>query len=301
MHISNLDIKTLTIFSTVMRLRNLSQTAVQLELTQPAISQAVTRLRKHFGDALLVRTGRGMEPTPRALELLEAVDAILTIAHEQLDSRAAFEPSQARRTFSFFATDFGATLLLPKLASVLREEAPLVTVKAVTNTLRPAKQQLEAAEVDLAVGGFTDLGGSFYQQLLFRDSYVCLAGSLFVNTAAKLSKSAFRSASHVVVAPLPQGYGAVEELVRSEAESGRIAIEVPNFLSLLMVLRETDLLCTVPARVGTAAGRLLGLRTYEPPFALPSLNVKMFWHERLHRDPAHRWFRTLMDRLFRAK
>lgn len=301
MHISNLDIKTLTIFSTVMRLRNLSQAAVQLGLTQPAVSQAVTRLRKHFGDALLVRTGRGMEPTPRALELLEAVDAILTIAHEQLDSRAAFEPSQARRTFTFFATDFGATLFLPKLASVLREEAPLVYVKAVTNTLRPAKQQLEAADVDLAVGGFTDLGGSFYQQLLFKDSYVCLAGSRFTNTSAKLSKAAFRSASHVVVAPLPVGYGVVEDFVRSEAEPGRITIEVPNFLSLLMVLRETDLLCTVPARIGTAAGRLLGLRIYEPPFALPSLNVKMFWHERLHRDPAHRWFRTLMDRLFREK
>ncbi|MDB5872854.1 MAG: LysR family transcriptional regulator [Ramlibacter sp.] len=300
MHISNLDLKTMTVFSTVMRLRNLSQAAEHLGLTQPAISQSVTRLRKHFGDALLVRTGRGMEPTPRALELLEAMDAILAIAHEQLDPQAAFEPRGARRTFTFLGTDFGATLMLPKLVTTLRAEAPGISVRAVTNTLRPVRQQLESAEVDLAVGGFTDLGGSFYQQALFRDSYVCLAGSAFAGGATQLSKTAFRKASHVVVAPLPQGYDAVENLVRNEAESGRIALEVPNFLSLLMVLRETDMLCTVPARVGTATGRLLGLRTYAPPFALPTLNIKMFWHERLHRDSAHRWFRALMTRLFHA-
>ncbi len=301
MHISNLDIKTLTIFSTVMRLRNLSHAALRLGLTQPAISQALSRLRKHFGDALMVRTGRGMEPTPRALELLEAVDAILAIAHEQLDAKAHFDPHHARRTFSFFATDFGAMLLLPKLAGILHAESPLVTARAVTNTLKPPGQQLDAAEVDLAVGGFTDLGGGYYQQLLFRDSYVCLAGSRFEHTSPRLGKTAFRNASHVVVAPLPTGYGAVEDLVRNEAQSGRIGMEVPNFLSLLMVLRETDMVCTVPARVGVAAGRLLGLRTYEPPFVLPSLNVKMFWHERLHRDPAHRWFRALMEQLFKAK
>ena len=301
MHIGSLDFKTLTIFSTVMRLRNLSQSAEQLGLTQPAISQALTRLRSHFGDALLVRSGRGMTPTPRAQELLEPVDAILAIALDQLDSKAHFDPHQSRRTFKFYATDFGATLLLPRIAGTLRSEAPLVTVRAVTSSLKTTGHQLDSSEVDLAVGGFTDLGGGYYQQLLFRDSHVCIAGSLFNNKSAKLSKAAFRDASHVVVAPLPAGYGAVEDLVRSECGPEHIALEVPNFLSLLMVLRETDLVCTVPARVGTFAGHLLGLRTYEPPFPLPALVVKTFWHERLHRDPAHRWFRALVERLFKAK
>jgi DNA-binding transcriptional LysR family regulator len=300
MHISNLDFKTLTIFSTVMRLRNLSQAAAHLGLTQPAISQAITRLRNYFGDALMVRTGRGMEPTPRAMELAISVEEILRIAHEQLDSQAMFDPLRARRSFKFLATDFGATLMLPKLVNALREEAPGVSVRAITNTPRPVKQQLEGAEVDLAVGGFSDVGDSFYQQLLFRDNYICLAGSRFKLGSPQLSKSAFRKASHVIVAPLPQGYDAVENLVRNETDQGRIAIEVPNFLSLLMVLRETDLLCTVPARVGVATGKLLGLRTYAPPFSLSSLNIRMFWHERLHRDASHRWFRGLMVRLFKA-
>ncbi|GAA4356336.1 LysR family transcriptional regulator [Variovorax defluvii] len=292
MHISNLDIKTMTIFSNVMRLRNLSQAASHLGLTQPAISQAITRLRKHFGDALLVRTGRGMEPTPRALELLEGIDAVLAIVHEKLESRAAFDPTGARRTFTFYSTDFGATLLLPRLVNALREVAPNIAVRAHTNNFKPAAHQLEAGEADLAFGAFTDLGGTFYQQQLFRDHHVCLAGRLFPPVTT-LGKSAFRAASHVVVRPLPQGYHMVEELMRNELTSGRVALEVPNFLSLLMVLRETDMLCTVPARVGLAVGKLLGLRSFTPPFSLPTLNIKMFWHERLHRDPAHQWLRAL--------
>ncbi len=299
MHISNLDIKTMTIFSNVMRLRNLSRTASHLGLTQPAVTQAINRLRRHFDDALLVRAGRSMEPTPRGLELLEGIDAILAIAQEKLHPHAAFDPSRARRTFTFHSTDFGVTLLLPRLVAALREQAPNLSVRAAVSSLEPVGRRLEMGEADLAIGGFTDLGDTFYQQHLFRDNYVCLAGRFFP-AKGTLSKAAFREAAHIVVRPLPQGYDAVDTLLRDELTSGSIALEVPSFLSLLMVLRETDMLCTVPARVGVAVGDLLGLRSFAPPLALPTFNVRMYWHERLHRDPAHRWLRALAAQRLQA-
>ncbi len=298
MHISKLDMKSLIIFSTIMRTRSLSAAADQLELSQPAISQTVARLRKHFGDLLFARTTRGMKPTQRALELSEPVEEILRLLRTQLETQVQFEPACAERTFTFIATDFGVTVFLPRLTQEIRKRSPGSKVRAIPAVPVAMKSQLEYGEADLAVGGFSELVAGFHQKALYVDSYVCIAGAQYPGRADALSKSEFRRASHVLVSPVPAGYETVEKLVRAEVDPSRIVLEVPSFLGLLFLLRESDLLCTVPKRVGTALAELAGLKVYPFPFDLAGLDVRQYWHQRVHKDPAHQWFRGLFNELF---
>ena len=298
MHISKLDMKALTVFSTIMRTRSLSAAADQLELSQPAVSQTVARLRKHFGDVLFARTAQGMRPTQRALELSEPVEEILFILRNKLESKMRFDPSQAQRSFSFLGTDFGVTVFLTRLTQEVRKRAPSSKVRAMPALPLVMKSQLESGEVDLAVGAFSELVAGFHQKALYVDSFVCIAGAQYRGAAGSLSKKEYTQASHALVSPLPGGYESVEKLLRSEVEPARIVLEVPSFMGLLFQLRESDLLCTVPRRVGIGLAELAGLRVYPVPFELPGLDVRQYWHQRVHNDPAHQWFRNLFNELF---
>lgn len=267
-------------------------------MTQPAVSQTIGKLRIYFNDQLFIRTGRGTRPTERATAMLEAVEEVLQIIRERIDSCAVFDPAISDRVFTFISTDFGAAVFLPALTAELQRSAPGVRVRPVAANTQTMKAQLESGEVDLAVGGFNDLIAGFHVRRLYVDSFVCLAGTRFNVPAGQLSRSQFQAASHVIVTPLPPGYERVERVVREQVPATRILLEVPSFLSLLVLLRESDLLCIVPKRVGSAMARMAGLSVYPVPFAIPKLEVSQFWHARVHNDPAHRWFRSVFDDLF---
>jgi len=298
MEISKLDLKSLAVFAVVMRTNNLSVAADQLGMTQPAVSQTVQRLRVHFDDKLFVRTGRGTRPTPRAIELLGPVEEVLQLVRERIDTRADFDPSTARRVFTFIGTDFGTTVFLPKLTAELRRTAPGIRVRAIPANTLTMKANLESGEADLAVGAFSDLIAGFHRRRVYVDRYVCVAGSQFDPPDKRLSRASFKAASHAIVTPLPPGYEAVEQLVREQVDPSQILLEVPSFLSLLCVLRESDFVCVVPKRVGTILAEFAGLAVYPVPFPLNALEVSQFWHGRVHNDPAHRWFRGLFGQLF---
>src|SRR6266446_10528982 len=144
MQISKLDMKSLAVFATVMRTKSLSFAAEQLDMTQPAVSQTISRLRTHFDDQLFVRTREGTRPTARALELLEPIKEVLRIVRERVDARPVFDPSTARRSFTFASTDFGATVFLPKLTAELRRIAPAVRVRSIPVNSVLMRAQLES-------------------------------------------------------------------------------------------------------------------------------------------------------------
>jgi len=140
-----------------MRTSSLSAAADQLGMTQPAVSQTIGKLRIYFNDQLFIRTGRGTRPTERATAMLEAVEEVLQIIRERIDSCAVFDPAISDRVFTFISTDFGAAVFLPALTAELQRSAPGVRVRPVAANTQTMKAQLESGEVDLAVGGFNDL------------------------------------------------------------------------------------------------------------------------------------------------
>jgi DNA-binding transcriptional LysR family regulator len=177
MDIRSVDLNLLVIFDAMARHRSVNRTAEAVGLSQPATSAALARLRAVFDDALFVRAGAQMEPTPRALELAPAVHRVVETIQSEILQPAGFEPATPERSFTILTPDIGEVAFLPGVLRRLRQEAPHVRLqRARPCRATAAAQALESGEADLAVGFFPDLHkAGYFQQALFKTSYACIA------------------------------------------------------------------------------------------------------------------------------
>ena len=301
MQIQSLDVRLLTVFASIRRHKSLTLAAQELGLSQPALSQSLAKLRKYFNDPLFVRTPRGMEATPRALELADAVDVVLATVKTRFERSAPFDPLTSKRVFSFYTTDLGAVSLLPALIKRLKKRAPGVRLRTVQLSAHDLSEGLESGDVDLAIGVFPDFGGGIYQQRLYRDAHVCLmrAGHPLA-LRGRLTRAAYLAAQHVMVstAGTGHGHGRVEKQLQDVIPAANIVVRVPSFLAAPFLIRDNDLLLTLPRRTGGVLARDLGLKSVKLPLELSALDIHQYWHERFHHDPVHRWFRGVVAELF---
>jgi DNA-binding transcriptional LysR family regulator len=299
-NIADIDFKLLIVFDAVMRYRSLTQAADNLDLTQPAISKALQRLRETFNDPLLVRTSQGMEPTPRALEIAPSVKKLLTLFRDELEGTPSFDPALSEREFVFCTSDLGALILLPRMLLALKKRAPKLRLRAVQIDQRLMAEALESGEADIAIGAFPGLSAGFYQQRLYTESYICLVRNGHPATQATFDRARFLQETHVVVSAEKSGHAhrVAEQILLGVCPSERVALRVPNFLVSALLLRDTDLVVTVPGRMGELLSRDLGLKMLPCPVEIPQFEVKQYWHERFHHDPAVKWFRTVITDLF---
>ena len=292
--VASLDLKLLVVFDAVMRKGGLTVAGDALGISQPAMSQSLGKLRQYFGDPLFVRSPTGMSPTPRALELAPKIAAVIQLMQEAIEDEGKFDPATSQRTFSFIATDFGAAFLLPKLLQYIEKNAPGIRVRATHAPTHGVEAALEDGEVDLAIGSFTITRSPFYQRALYYSDYICLVRSGHPAALAPLTEQAYLSAKHALVSPLPVGYEALETYLLDHVPASNFSVIMPNFLSLLTVLPTSDALFTVSRRAGEQLAQLLGAKVLELPVMIPGFSVRQFWHERLHRDPANKWFRDVI-------
>lgn len=299
MDVGAIEIRLLETFEAILRHRSVTAAADALGLTQPAVSQALARLRRCLGDPLFVRTPQGMEPTARGAEIAGPVATMLALARERLGRPASFEPAQAERTFAVFASDAGTAVFAPRVVQRLARAAPGIRLRMLLVARGRFPDALASGEADLAFGAFPALGAGFYQQRLYDDDYVCVARRGAVREPLTLAR--FLAARHVVVTAEGTGHAhaAVERQLAKVLAPGRLAVRVPSFLAALPVVAQSDCLLTVPRRVALGLGSKR-LRLLAPPLALPRFEVRQYWHERRHADPANRWFRALVAALFGA-
>jgi DNA-binding transcriptional LysR family regulator len=300
MDIGSLELRLLAAFEAVLRERGVTAAANALGLTQPAVSQALAKLRRALGDPLFVRAPHGVDPTPRALELAGPVADILRLARERLGQPAAFDPARAERTFTVFATDAGAVVFTPRVVRRLARVAPGIRIRIAPIVAGRFPGALAEGEADLAFGAFPVLRGGFFQQRLYSDDYVCLVRRAHPSVRTGLPFELYARLPHVVVSAQGTGHGhaLIERMLVRRLPPGRIAVRVPSFLAAPMIVAQSDCVLTVPRRVAAAFARPLGLRVLPPPLALPPFIVRQYWHERFHRDPANRWLRALVAQLF---
>ncbi len=300
MDIGSLELRLLAAFEAVLRERGVTAAADALGVTQPAVSQALAKLRRALGDPLFVRAPHGMEPTPRALELAGPVADILRLARERLGQPASFDPRRAERTFTVFTTDAGAVVFTPRVVRRLGRVAPGVRIRIMPVVPGRFPGALAEGEADLAFGAFPVLGGGFFQQRLYSDDYVCLVRRAHPAVRSRLAFELYARLPHVVVTAQGTGHGhaVVERILARRLAPDRVAVRVPSFLAAPMIVAQSDCVLTVPRRVAEAFARPLRLRVLAPPLALPPFVVRQYWHERFHRDPANRWFRALVAELF---
>src|SRR5512139_1413934 len=198
MNVQGLDLNLLRVFDAVLRDRSVTGAAQHLGLTQPAVSNALARLRKLLGDALFVRTPRGVDATPFARELAEPVRQALALLESALAHGPGFDPATATRAFRFYMSDLGQIEFLPPLVERAQRVAPGVRLEAVAMEVEDIGDALAAGSLDLAVGFLPGLGPPVRRQPLFRDPYVCLMRADHPAAGARLTKKVFLECSHAL-------------------------------------------------------------------------------------------------------
>lgn len=298
MELRDIDLNLLVVFNQLLTERRVSGVADTLGLTQPAVSNALKRLRAVLGDELFVRTGRGMEPTPFALQLAEPVAYALGTLHGALNQQARFDPATSQRSFTLAVTDIGEIYFLPVLMDALAEIAPGVRISTVRNSGATLRDEMEAGTVDLAIGLLPNLQAGFYQRRLFHQRYVCMFRKQHPAVTLPLTLENFSALDHVVVVSGGTGHSQVDAMLERAGIQRRVRLTVPHFIAVGHILQSTDMIATVPERFAARCVEPFGLVSVPHPAKLPEIAINLFWHGRYHRDPANRWLRQLVFELF---
>ena len=298
MNIKNFDFNLLVVFDAVLATGSISRAAHRVGLSQPAISNALARLRKATGDRLFVRLANGMAPTPYAERIAEPIRLGLATIRASLAESQEFDAASSDRSFVLYLTDLGEAFFLPRLLAHLGRIAPGVRIRTLPMPPEAAREALRSGAVDLAVGNLPDFQAGFYQQRLFREHYVCVVGRGHARIGSKLSTRSFAAARHAIVAPAGTGHDIIERALVKHGLEERIVLRVQNFLVLPSIIAATDLIALVPHSVGSQLSRQNDVRLLPVPIAIPAFDVKQCWHERFHDDAGNRWLRRQFAELF---
>lgn len=295
----NFDLNLLRVFDALHRHGHLGKVAQELELSQPAISYSLKKLRDELGDALFVKTRQGMEPTPRARQLAPVIQSVLAEIRERVLTAPGFEPQRVQRTFRIAMSDVGEMVFLPRLLERLTSLAPGINVSTVSTPPNALMSALQRSEIDLAVGYFPDLDGvDVFQQRLFKHTFVCLVRRGHPAVRGKMTKKAFAELPHAVVQAEGRSQEIVEQYLKKQGITRRELLHSPHFLSIPMVIARTNLIVTVPAAVGEVFAQIADVAVLEPPYKMPSFDLKQHWHRSQHDDPGNRWLRGIVLELF---
>ena len=282
---------------------SLTRAAETLQISQPSLSKILRRLRAHFGDPLLVRVGLAMRPTPKAEQLLEPLRGLLAASDMMRAATREFDPASSDREFSILVTEVGMIQTVPVLMRRLEEQGPNLRLRALPLDTRPLEARLEAGEADLAIGAFPNAALSLRRQGLYLDPFASVVRRRHPRLAELGGLEGFRRERHIVVVASPTGHAAHKRLERAFAELGpeKVQVRVPSFLACAFLASRTDGVATIPLKLAEFLSGDLGLELFEPPLPLEPIGIDQFWHERMHQDRGHRWFRGEVFDLFGSK
>ena len=302
-----LDLNLLRVFDEVMAERSLTRAARNLSLTQPAVSNALRRLRETLGDELVRREGQGMAPTPRALALWPTVRDALQQLQASL-SPSEFVPAQATSTFVLAMADATAAELIPGLIDILEHEAPGVSMRVVPLTTRDPRRLLDEETADLAVGYFplvlADLtaraqGGeavAFSHQRLYDGEYVCVMRAGHALTSGPLTLNRFCAARHMLVSFSGRPFGFIDESLAALGRKRQVVLTVNQFFTAGRVVANSNLLTVLPRHFVRVTGIAEQLVLRPLPFDVSPVHVDALWHRRSQQRSAHVWLRQSVVR-----
>ncbi|CAN90334.1 transcriptional regulator, LysR family [Sorangium cellulosum So ce56] len=297
-HLASIDLNLLVVLDALLAEGSVTRAAARVGLSQSAMSHALGRLRVLIDDPVLVRTPRGMIPTPRAQELIGPIREALAKIEATVARSPRFEPATARRSFTVATVDYVELILLPRLVQKLVSEAPFIDLVA-----RPYDSEMwsamETGKVDLAIGLLPALPAGFYRQRLIEERYMCVVRRSHPAVRGKLTLKTYTSLPHALISPRGEGGGRVDEVLAERGLSRRVALQIPHFLVAAHIVAQTDLVLTVPARIARVFAEMEELHVMKPPVELGGFSVDQVWHERHAKDPAHTWLRGVFAEIAR--
>jgi len=294
--IRKVDLNLLVALDALLAERSVSRAALRLHLSQPATSALLARLRDLFGDPLLMRSARGMLPTPRALELLGPVRAVLHEIDAIVQPQSAFDPAKAVYTFTLSASDYVEYTLLPALVDYLEQHAPGVQLAVRPLDLQLVAKQLENGDVDLCVTGLQNAAPGLHVRPLYTERIVSVVRREHPVAELPLTLDAFCNLEHIQVSVLGSGFSnRIDAALTALGRTRRARLTVPHFLLIPEIVARSDMISALPERL--ARGYQDRLRILQIPLEVPGFTVGEIWHERNQRDPAQRWLREVLLQL----
>lgn len=300
MSFRQLDLNLLRVLCAVHRCASVTEAARQLALSQPATSNALGRLRRHFDDALFVRSPSGLHPTPLAQRIAPLVAAHLSALEAALAQGETFDPASGHVHWRLSLSDLGEMLFLPPLAQALRRESPHCQLSNVAVDASQVSAALEARDIDLAIGILLPEHSGIASEPLFHEQFVAITGSHWQPTDGRAGKSLssrqLTQAALAVAAPTATSHRSVEQMLTRLKLNDRTVVRVRHYGALPELVSRTDLMAIVPQMF--AATLVPRVRVWELPGHGPHYDVRMVWHESLRKDPAQAWLREQVRRLF---
>ena len=293
MDIRNVDLNLLVALDALLAERSVSRAAVRLHLSQPATSALLARLRELFGDPLLLRSARGMLPTPRAMELLGPIRQVLDQVDAIVQPRAAFDAASATYTFTLSASDYVEYALLPTLADYLEHKAPGVRLEVRPLDLQSVAKQMETGEVDLCITGLQNALPGLHVRPLYRERMVSVVRRNHPTVGARLTLDEFCKLEHIQVWVRGSGFNTrIDEALAALGRKRHARLAVPHFLLVPEIVARSDMISALPERL--ARGYAKKLRMLEPPVEIEGFTVGEMWHARSEPEPAQQWLRDVL-------
>lgn len=299
--LASLDLNLLLVLHTVLEEGSATKAAQKLHVTQSAVSNSLARLRAAFGDPLVVRSGAGLVPTPRAEQLAPLLAAALERLQAAVDAPALFDPKASPRCFTLACADPHEVVLVPSLIERMAAKMPHASLRGVTVDYLVAQDGLASGTVDAWVGDPTSTPPGCLAEELFEDDAVCLVRRDHPFTKARMSPKELASWSHVVAEP-GRERDWLEIALRAEGLAATTVLMLPHFTSAALAVTRTDHVALSPRRLARALVEVLPLRIVEVhALDLPRFTTSLVWHARTDADAAARFFRDLIREIGHAK
>ncbi|TWB35251.1 LysR family transcriptional regulator [Nitrospirillum pindoramense] len=302
MDISRIDLNLLHVFDALYRERQVTRAGRALGLSQSAVSNALARLRQQAGDELFVRTPAGMVPTAVADAMAGPLQGALDQVRAALVASRPFKPCEARDAITVGLSDHAEFVLGPPLVAALRKEAPGLSLVLRHADKDNALPGLESGLLDLSLGMLPDPPAHMTRQMLVRDGLAVLMRPDHPALDTPWTLDTYLAYSHLLVSATASKVGAVDRMLESLGRQRVLAVVASHLLVAAPMLRDSDLLCTMAARVAHPLAAAFGLAVRPLPAELPAsgMRLSMVWHRRLDSHPAHAWLRRRVAEVARA-
>ena len=290
MRLNRIDLNLMTVFDVVYAERNLTRAAEVLHITQPAVSNALTRLRATFDDPLFVRTAAGMIPTPVARNVVSRVRKALQLIESCVEPQTGFNPASSEQTLLCSFSGLAEVLLLPLMMTKVESLAPNMAVRSFPVPRTELPTELAAGSLDIAVDVASFNDRNLLHAPLFEDHYVCAVRPNHPQVQRQPTLQQYLQLGHVHISSRRKGAGDVDQRLKSMGHRRTIVTRVSGYATAPHIVTTTDLACTMPRSLAKQSG----LKVFSLPFDVPPVNIHMYWHKSTDADPANIWLRNLL-------
>jgi len=294
----HIDLNLLVVFNEVFQEQQISSVAKRLNLSQPAVSNALARLRRTFDDQLFVRTREGMRPTPLAEQLAEPIRLALNGLTEAMNLQEKFDAASSNRHFRIALTDVAELYFMPRLIQQCAQQAPHIKISTERTVNLDLMSDMGAGRIDIAIGAFKEVSDALFQRRLFQQNYVVMMRARHPLAGGTLTLKKYLSGQHLIVDSSESPYDRINHDLEKAGVMSKAKFSVPHFTAVPYIIANSDLLVTVPHKLAESAALPFQLHYQASPLKLPALQTNIFWHRRYNQDHGNQWLRNLIASIF---